>query len=223
MAILPEWTAALLDLVLAQRCAGCGGAGAAVCAECSDVLDRRPRRCAPRRGCPPVWAAWPYAGRGREVLLAFKDGGRRALAERLSHALAGAVRAAARGSGGVLLVPVPARPSSARRRGYDPVLSLAVAAAVRLREQAVEARVEPVLRYARGTRDQVGLDAAARRANLEGAMRARPRAGPPRRDGRGVVVVDDVLTTGSTLAEAVRALGEAGVRAAGAAVLAERE
>lgn len=222
MTVFRSWGTALLDLVLVQWCAGCGRAGAAVCAECLDVLDRRPGQCVPRRGCPPVWAAGPYAGCGRRLLLEFKDGGRRSAADPLSRALAGAVRAAARDFGRVRLVPVPTRASAARRRGYDPVLLLAEGAASRLREQAVEVRVEAALRYTRGTRDQVGLDAAARWTNLAGAMRARPRRVRSLADC-GVVIVDDVLTTGATLAEAARALRAAGVGVVGAAVLAERE
>lgn len=221
LSVLTEWTAALGDLVLEQRCAGCGSAGGPVCAVCADVIDQGPWRCRSRRGCPPVWAAGPYAGRGRAVLLAFKNGGRRALAGRLADGLAAAVRAAAPTAERISLVPVPGRGAATRERGYDPVRTLGAAAAARLRAQGVAARMVCPLRYARTTRDQVGLDAAARWANLAGAMRVRSRGGVPPAGG-ATVVVDDVLTTGATLAEAVRALGAAGVRVAGAAVVAER-
>ena len=65
-------------------------------------------------------------------------------------------------------------------------------------------------------RDSAGLTTAARAANLDAAMRARP----PRRDGRAAVVVDDIVTTGATLREAARALRAAGWTVVGAAVVA---
>ncbi|UOE18203.1 ComF family protein [Thermobifida halotolerans] len=221
LSVLSGWTAALGDLVLEQRCAGCGLGGAVVCAACAEALDQGPWRCRSRRGCPPVWAVGPHAGRGRAVLLAFKNGGRRALGERLARGLAGAVRAAAPTARRIRLVPVPGRAAATRQRGYDPVRTLSTIAAARLRGQGVDARAVSALRYVHATRDQVGLDSAARWSNLAGAMRARSHGGLPPEEG-AAVVVDDVLTTGATLAEAVRALGATGVRVSGAAVVTER-
>lgn len=71
------------------------------------------------------------------------------------------------------------------------------------------------LRLAHAVRDSAGLSAAERAANMRGAF----VAGPPLGAGR-VVVVDDIATTGATLAEACRALAEAGWQVCGAAVVA---
>jgi predicted amidophosphoribosyltransferase len=103
------------------------------------------------------------------------------------------------------------RSSAGRHRGYRPVDDLVRAAG------AVAARA-PVLALNRPIADQAGLSAAGRRANLVGAMTAHPRVG-----GRCVLLVDDVLTTGSTLLEGRRALEEAGATVLGAACLAHRE
>jgi predicted amidophosphoribosyltransferase len=103
---------------------------------------------------------------------------------------------------------MPSAPRAVRRRGYRPVDLL-----VRRAGHPVDRRAGLVL--VRAIADQAGLSAGERRANLSGAMRASERL-----TGRPVLLVDDVLTTGSTLAEAHRAISERGGRVVGAACLA---
>jgi ComF family protein len=99
-----------------------------------------------------------------------------------------------------LVVPVPLHPRRLRARGFNPAGLLARALA---RELGV--RCGPVaLRRVRDTPSQTGLDRRARRRNLRGAFAPRGPVAPR------VWLVDDVVTTGSTLAEAARALQRAG-------------
>ncbi|OLT28241.1 hypothetical protein BJF83_01700 [Nocardiopsis sp. CNR-923] len=208
----------LLDLLLPQPCAACSVAPGPLCGDCLRLLERRPRQCAPRPGCPPVWAAGPYSGVDRRVLLAFKEGGADALAAPLGARLA-AVYAVTGWSGpDTLLVPVPGRgPPWRRSRPVDRL------AAVCLERSAGAGRVARLLRYRRRARPQVGLGRDERLTNRRGAFVADPGAvGGPVRSGLRAVVVDDVLTTGATVAEAARALRDAGVPVVGAVVLAER-
>ena len=79
--------------------------------------------------------------------------------------------------------------------------------------------VRRLLVQRRGVQDQAGLGAAARSANLDGALRTR-RGRRTLPSGSIVVLVDDVVTTGSTLTEASRALEAAGVVLLGAATVA---
>jgi len=81
----------------------------------------------------------------------------------------------------------------------------------------VVARVDPVLRVRRRVADQSGLGATERRANVAGALGLRP--GAAARLGGPVILVDDIVTTGSTLAEAARALRASRARVVGAAVI----
>ncbi|GAB3124467.1 hypothetical protein GCM10027160_45940 [Streptomyces calidiresistens] len=223
----PRWPEELVSLVLPAACAGCAGRGALLCGSCRGLLTREgPRRIRPRPeppGLPPVLAAAVYADQTRAVLLAHKERGRLPLAGPLGVALAGAVSAAvwagaasrARPRPGELvrLVPIPSERAAVARRGHDPVLRIARAAAACLRRSGHGARVVPCLRRSRPAADQVGLGPAERRENLAGALAAVP---PPVSAGAGpVVLVDDLITTGATLAEAARALREAGWTAAG--------
>ena len=108
------------------------------------------------------------------------------------------------------LVGVPSAAEALRRRGYRPVDALLGAAGL---------RSTPLLAHVAGHRDQVGLDRAGRRENLRGALRL--RAGTASLAGRRLLLVDDILTTGATAAEAVRALRAAGALVCGVAVLAD--
>ncbi|MFF7183073.1 ComF family protein [Streptomyces sp. NPDC008121] len=209
------WWREIAGLVLPVACGGCGSARTELCPSCRTKLTG-PGPCRVRplpepAGLPPVHAAAPYADAVRSVLLAHKERGALFLAGPLGDALAGAVKAAAgpcEASGAVplLLVPVPSSRRSVRARGHDPTRRIALAAAGRLRRSGRTARVIPLLRQRCGVADQSGLDARGRLANLSGALEV--VAGGARLVERGrVVLVDDLMATGASLAEAARALG----------------
>ncbi|MFD4293023.1 ComF family protein [Rhodococcus sp. NPDC058532] len=207
---------ALLDLILPRECGGCGVAGTLWCARCATQLAGPPVAVSPRIDTGvPVWAVGAHGGARRAAVIAAKERGRRDLARPLGAALAGAVRQL-RALGeidppelaGLTVVPAPTRRRAARARGGDPVLAMVRCAAERLAPEAV--RVERALSFGAGVRDSVGLSAHARVANLAGRVRATPPVGTVRSDC--VVFVDDVLTTGATAAESVRALAGVGVR-----------
>lgn len=205
--------AALVDLVLPRVCAGCAAPGRTLCARClaafAAPFAHRPDPCPP--GLPALRAAASYEGPVRAALLAHKERGRRGLAGPLGAALAAAVAATAPPAG-VVLVPVPSSPAAVRARGQDHARRLAAAAA---RSGGRGWRAQPLLVHARSVADQSGLDAAGREANLAGALRSRRPL-----HGLRVVLVDDVVTTGATLAEAARALRAAGAQVHAAAVVA---
>jgi predicted amidophosphoribosyltransferase len=180
-----------------------------------------------------VRAVASYDGVLREALVGFKDHRRWLLRDWLGAALARSVAAAVVDGcppGGpvpqrIALVPVPGSPGSARERDGDHGRELARAAARVLRaEVGVATVVVAALVPVRRRRDQVGLDQRARRANLAASMAAAPSRLPlDAGAGTALVVVDDLVTTGATLAEAVRALVVAGTATPSVAVVAARE
>jgi predicted amidophosphoribosyltransferase len=204
---------ALVDLVLPADCAGCGRPEPPWCARCAAALG--PPAVPHLPGGPPALAAGRYAGPLRTALLRYKERGRRDLARPLAALLAGPLHELAppRPPTTTWLLPAPSRPAAARARGGDHVLRLCQA----LSAQRADLRVAHSLRLDRGVRDSVGLDAAARAANLRGRIRVRADRLPP--PGDRSLIVDDVVTTGATLRGCRCALAGAGIAVRAALVL----
>ncbi|MCW2748461.1 MAG: ComF family protein [Nocardioidaceae bacterium] len=216
----PSFADAAAHLLWGAACAGCGRAAATLCPACRAAISPVPFLAWPSPvpeqllDAPP-YAAGRYEGPLRDVIVEFKEHGRFTVASALSPLLAASIREAASAHARLTLVPIPSTRRSVRQRGFDAVGSLAAGAARELRRDRQDVRVRRALRHARVVRDQAGLDAVDRAANLRGALAARHQ----RLEG-AVILVDDILTTGSTMAEAVRALGAQGHRVHAIAVVA---
>ncbi|MEU8331374.1 ComF family protein [Micromonospora sp. NPDC048839] len=218
----------LADLVLPTTCAGCrerrSGLRHGVCPDCVATLGAlRPRSVRPTPappGLPSCVALGPYAGPLREALLAYKDHGRHGLARPLGALLAEVVAAAVGVARPVALVPVPDTAAAARSRYGDHLDRLARHCAARLNQSGWTARVHRPLR-ALPRPDSVGLDSAERAAAAEAAFRPHATASGGRAaDAPVVVLLDDIVTTGVTLAAAARVLSATGWVPSVAAVLA---
>lgn len=207
---------ALADLVIPTICGGCGVAGARWCLRCSALFADDPIELRTRVSLPvPAYALGRYTAQRRQAVLELKEHGRRDLAAPIGHALAVALRTIDRwsdlpSSERLILVPAPTRRMSARRRGGDPVTALSRAAAAELGPNAAAL---PLLFTSSWARDSAGLSASARDVNLSGAIRIRRSADLGAHDDRAaVVLVDDVLTTGTTAAQSIAVLASVRIR-----------
>jgi predicted amidophosphoribosyltransferase len=210
---MTNWLDTAADLLLGATCPGCGTPGWGICTSCRSALEATTAFEIGRHleGFPVASAARVYEGRTRRLIAAHKERHAREATSMLGALLAEAV-AHRRPGGSVTLVPIPSSKAAVRQRGYDSVHVLADAAARRISRDGRQVNVDLALRQVRRLADQASLDTAARWANLQGAMVAHHVSGT-------VVVVDDVCTTGATLAEACRALRAAGAEDCEAATI----
>lgn len=200
-----DWRAALLDalaLVLPVECVGCGAPDRELCDRCGRALAPDPIRRTLDDGTP-VWSGLSYDGVARAALLAAKEHGRTALLRRLAPALRAAVDES--GVGTAVHGIIPASRAARRRRGGDPVATLARLAGL--------PTVPLLSTTARTAQKTLGVEDRAR--NRDGAFRlARDVA------GLRVVLLDDVVTTGATLLAAAAVLRAGGATVVGAATVA---
>ncbi len=189
---------------LEQACHGCG---------LPNTNDGRGggRRCHGCRDKPMpfsrVWTVLAYGGATTQAILHLKHGRRRHLARPLGALLAPAV-AAAINSGVNALCPVPLHPRRLRQRGFNQALDLLRVAERLARRPAARPLVIPDgLRRIRDTPALGWESPASRRRIVDGAFAVRR---PEWAEGRRILLVDDVMTTGATLAECTRVLLRAG-------------
>ena len=212
---------ALLDFALPPHCLVCRQAmveaGQYLCEQCWALICQvQPARC-PRCSCPDAetgcanCGAWglervlvlgDYAGPLHQAIHLLKFQGHRHLGEPLGRCLGQAPEFGASLKEVDLLVPVPLFPARQRERGFNQSQELARGLAQVLGIPLCEDR----LRRQTATRQQASLDAAGRRQNLEGAFEVVGRL--PAHTCIGLV--DDVVTTASTLGACARALEAAG-------------
>jgi ComF family protein len=156
-----------------------------------------------------------YTGPARAALHALKYDGERRLVSPLGELMSARWRYAA--MGGDILVPVPVHAERLRERGFDQAELLAREIGGRL-----GLPVSQALRRSARTKAQHKLGRGARTSNVDSVFSVSPAMGTTVR-GRWIILVDDVVTTGATLAACARALHSAGaIAVSGLALARER-
>lgn len=214
-----------VDFALPHRCAGCGiivSAGGSFCTECWRELDMLSGRgctlcnlpmdiegmvCAPCLATPPrhdgVLAAVAYGDVARTLALKLKYG-RKPGAGRVMASMMARHAAAIPDA---ILVPVPLHRWRIWQRGFNQSLMLARFVS---RATGQQVSVRPIYR-ARRTSPLGGLSRVARRREVQGAFKADSRQGQDVQ-GRDVLLVDDVYTTGATANACAALLKRMGAR-----------
>lgn len=214
-----ELVSDVLDLVLGRRCLGCDDPGRPLCAACLATLRGATRIVTTSRPLPSVAAAVAYDGLGRRAILEYKERGCRALSPALGVLLSDAVAVQVRrlGAAAVTVVPVPSHRHAPR--GFDALGTVSAAAQRDLQRRGLAVEVRRPLRAAAAYRPLKGLDRASRDEQVSGAFAPATRGASLGSPGP-VIVVDDVITSGATVAESVGTLLRLGVRVDAVAVIA---
>lgn len=210
-----------MDLLFPPRCVGCGREGEFLCVLCRHSLPRLDGALCPKcsqpfqKGgvCSPC-QRWPLAIDGirspyrfegvmRQAILGLKYQNLKVLSTPLAELLAHYWQSCP--LPGEVLVPVPLHPRRLRERGYNQAALLARALGERIGLPVEETSLR---RYRAAPSQARAASAEERRANVAGAFLCPPSS----LEGKRVVLVDDVCTTGATLDAAARALKAAGAR-----------
>lgn len=193
----------LLSLWFPSRCLLCGKAvrvDELFCPACREHCPSAPQRRSfslPQEFC--VYAPLPYAGGFRKTLHALKFQGQKGRGEAIGQLMASILEAPLSAE---LVTWVPMTPQKQLARGYNQSEALARAAARALGLPAL-----PILTKLRETATQHELSREARKENVRGAYAADQRA-----NGKAILLIDDIVTTGSTICECAAALYGAGAK-----------
>ena len=197
---------ALQEIIFPSRCLGCGQLGLEICSLCrKNWHPHIYRQWSQHLPTFPIYSAVTYSPIAGKVLLAAKENNLVIADQLIYKALGHSLTFALREIGGDFLIPIPSRRSVARSRGRQFIASLTYQLSAEIGLPAYEN-----LEHIRRVHDQSSLDAKSRFHNLDGSMKSLNFL-----SGKAIVI-DDLVTTGATLQEAVRALRDRGIEVAAA-------
>lgn len=207
----------LLNLFLPSSCIFCKLPGSNICLECLQKIELTPRGVT-RFGISG-YASCVYAADVAKLISEFKESQQTSLAKVIAPAMTQALHNFDLKD--CSLLPMPSKRESFAKRGFEPAAVLANSIARQFaKEQNVLIPVQKILRHSGQVADQASLNGQDRRTNLIGSMVARRRLLGRNLPAR-VILIDDIVTTGSTFAEAKRCLTDIGFEVLGFVAFAE--
>ena len=205
----------LAELIFPSRCIGCSQLGISICSTCrkswhSHIYHRTIKVLDTSY---PVISAIEYSPIASRVLMRAKEANQEAADQLLVNALSHSLRYFLKNFGFGDLVPIPSRRSATRKRGRDFMQEITDSVAENESIKSLQ-----ILQHQRAVKDQSQLNSQQRSRNIAGAFSTSFNLAEVRDSGNigPLIIVDDLVTTGATLAEAIRALRTAGFPVLGA-------
>lgn len=202
---MPSFLAPLLELIYPTHCIFCGALGRTLCVTCGSGWSLTPRLI--RSDPIPMWSALTYSPRTSRLILSAKEDNNRMARELLASSVVKTFEHCVTNlhPQKIILIPIPSSKSMNRKRGY--LHSLKLCYEIK-RQSKLLCDVQNLLIHNRKVRDQSELSFSQRAVNMEGSYSLNGHYDQINQSGEGalIIVIDDLITSGSSVREAVRAL-----------------
>jgi predicted amidophosphoribosyltransferase len=196
----------LKELIYPNICLCCGKTGAKVCHNCSKYWLANPNKSKVESN--DLFFVTTYDESTSPIILAAKELGNREALKLIAISITSSICFAILNLGiaqPINLVTIPSQLSAIRRRGRDHIKDLVQEVIIQLRHQNIDAIYLPILKPIKKIKDQSDLDGLQRKENMSHAFIV--KSSPISQSA--VILIDDLVTTGASIQEGVRALAEA--------------
>ena len=196
----------LKDLIYPNICICCGKTGAIVCPNCSEYWLANPKKS--KVDDNVLFFVTTYNEITSPVILAAKEAGNADSVKLIAKSIASSISFAILNLGisqPINLVTIPSQLSAIRRRGRDHIKDLVQEVIIQLNQQEIDAVYLPILKPIKKIKDQSNLNGLQRKENMSHAFTV--KSSPISQSA--VILIDDLVTSGASIHEGVRALGEA--------------
>ena len=196
----------LKELIYPNICICCGKTGAKICHNCSKYWLAKPNKSKVGNNC--LFFVTTYDETTSPIILAAKELGSREAVKLIAVSITSSISFAILNLGlsqPIYLVTIPSQLSEIRRRGRDHIEDLVQEVITQLRQQNIDAIYLPILKPVKKIKDQSDLNGLQRKENMSHAFIV--KSSPISQSA--VILIDDLVTTGASIQEGVRALAEA--------------
>ncbi len=196
----------LKELIYPSICLCCGKTGVKICHNCSKYWLANPNKSKVESNC--LFFVTTYDETTSPIILAAKESGNREAIKLIARSIASSISFAILNLGiaqPINLVTIPSQLSAIRRRGRDHIKDLVQEVITQLHNQNIDANYLPILKPIKKIKDQSDLNGLQRKENMSQAFIV--KSSPISQSA--VILIDDLVTTGASIHEGVRALSEA--------------
>jgi ComF family protein len=196
----------LKELIYPNICLCCGKTGAKICHNCSKYWLANPNKSKVENNC--LFFVTTYNETTSPIILAAKESGNKEAVKLIARSITSSISFAILNLGisqPINLVTIPSQLSAIRRRGRDHIEDLVQEVLIQLNKQNIDAIYLPILKPMKKIKDQSDLNGLQRKENMSHAFIV--KSSPISQSA--VILIDDLVTTGASIQEGVRALTEA--------------